>query len=421
MRETPAESGPDEPEEDESGRGGRSGDADGAERSTPGGEPAGSRGVTEQGRLDRDSTAETPAAPGSNEEGTREVSTSDDQGSTAVQDPGEAAEATSPETAPESPGAGRDSGVSAAESGGSAESGATSDPGGGPDSGSGADPADAAESGGAAQESRPGAGAARRATPRSLTFQITRTTMLAVFVVAVCTTPIAFAQPFPLLLPAFLIPAALAFALLRPRTVLDAEGVRTRLLFGETAFGWDELSSLRLDERRWLRAVLESGKEVRLPAVRVRDLPHLALMSGGRVPDPDSAADVPGASTGSAASGETAQDGTDTGSTAGPGDSAAAASPADSGDNPVSADPEGSARPANAAATGSSANADADAASGTSDEDGDGSPTTAPKSGPADSTTGAEPGPSTGSASDPTAGDPDRDEPGNGSDRSSRA
>lgn len=215
----------------------------------------------------RRQTGERPAAESPNDEGTPEVSTTEDQGSTAVQEPGTTEQ---PQAAPESTA---------------------------PDSENTARTPD----GGAA---RPTA----KAVPKSLTFHLTRTSLLAVAVVAVCTTPIAFAQPFPYLLPAFLIPAALAYAVLWPRTIATDEGIRTRLLAGETSFGWDELASVRLNERRWVRAVLESGgegrtREVRLSAVRVRDLSHLALMSGGRLPDPNEPLERP-AETGAVSDGE---------------------------------------------------------------------------------------------------------------------
>jgi hypothetical protein len=49
---------------------------------------------------------------------------------------------------------------------------------------------------------------------------------------------------------------------------------------------WDGVTALRLDDRSRVRAVLDGGEELALPAVRVRDLHVLALASGGRLPDP---------------------------------------------------------------------------------------------------------------------------------------
>jgi hypothetical protein len=121
-------------------------------------------------------------------------------------------------------------------------------------------------------------------TPPSLTFRITPISLLGVVALVVCVTPLAWAHPW--LLSAYLIPVLVVVWILRVRTVVGASKVTARTMFGRSDFAWDEVTSFRLDERRWLRAVLGSGKEVRLPAVRVRDLPRLAAMSGGRLPDP---------------------------------------------------------------------------------------------------------------------------------------
>ncbi|MFR9729686.1 PH domain-containing protein [Saccharopolyspora sp. MS10] len=135
----------------------------------------------------------------------------------------------------------------------------------------------------------PGAAGRAKELPKSLTFRLTRTALLAVLGVAIGVTPIAFAQPFPLLLPTYLLPAALTFAIVRPQTSVTAERITARGLFRRRSFGWDELASIRLDEKRWARAVLVSGAEVVLPAIRVRDVPRLAELSGGRLPDPKAA------------------------------------------------------------------------------------------------------------------------------------
>jgi hypothetical protein len=49
---------------------------------------------------------------------------------------------------------------------------------------------------------------------------------------------------------------------------------------------WSDLAGLRIDARSRVWAVLRGGDEVRLPMVRARDLPVLAAISGGRLPDP---------------------------------------------------------------------------------------------------------------------------------------
>ncbi|WP_223839994.1 PH domain-containing protein [Saccharopolyspora pogona] len=121
--------------------------------------------------------------------------------------------------------------------------------------------------------------------PKSLTFRITPVALLAVLAITICATPLATtAGTWALLL--YLIPLGLLVWILRTRTTVDARQVVVRTSFGRTKFSWDDVVSLRLDERRWLKAVLRSGKEVQLPAVRVRDLPRVAAISGGRLPDP---------------------------------------------------------------------------------------------------------------------------------------
>lgn len=125
--------------------------------------------------------------------------------------------------------------------------------------------------------------AAAGAVPARLTFRITPISLLAVLTVAICVTPVAWYQPWLLLL--YLLPAGLLVWIFRVRTVVTADSI-TATALARTRIPWDDVRSVKLDERRWVRAVLDSGKEVLLPAVRVRDLPRLAAMSGGRLPDP---------------------------------------------------------------------------------------------------------------------------------------
>jgi hypothetical protein len=145
---------------------------------------------------------------------------------------------------------------------------------------------DPSESDGAsvADEAESSRESAETGLPSSLTFRITPVSLLVVFTVAVCVTPVAWARPW--LLSLYLVPLLLLVWIVRVRTVVDADRITARTVLHSTGFPWEEIQSFRLDERRWLRAVLTSGKEVRLPAVRVRDLPRVAAMSGGRLSDP---------------------------------------------------------------------------------------------------------------------------------------
>ncbi|WP_460954852.1 PH domain-containing protein [Parasphingorhabdus pacifica] len=123
-----------------------------------------------------------------------------------------------------------------------------------------------------------------RALPESLTFRILPTALLAVLAIAVCVTPLAFAHPALLML--FLLPVGLAYWILRLKTVVTPDRITSRMLLRTREIDWQDVRRIRLNERRWLRAVLDSGQEILLPAVRVRDLPRVAAMSGGLIPDP---------------------------------------------------------------------------------------------------------------------------------------
>ena len=113
-----------------------------------------------------------------------------------------------------------------------------------------------------------------------------RTSPLAVLgavAIAVCCTPVAFAGPFLWLV--YLVPITMVVWILRVRTTADAEALAVRKVVGGRRVPWSEISSLRLRKRR-VSAVLSDGAELPLPAVGLRDLPQLAAVSGGRLPDP---------------------------------------------------------------------------------------------------------------------------------------
>ena len=67
-------------------------------------------------------------------------------------------------------------------------------------------------------------------------------------------------------------------------------GGRAADLLGRRRVPWTEVAGVRVGERADLWLVTTSGTEVRLPAVRARDLPAIGQASGGRIPVP-----VPGA------------------------------------------------------------------------------------------------------------------------------
>ncbi|GAB2744340.1 hypothetical protein GCM10027174_17560 [Salinifilum aidingensis] len=122
--------------------------------------------------------------------------------------------------------------------------------------------------------------------PASLAIRVSRDSLLAPLAIAVCATPVATLAggPAPLL---YLVPIALAVWIVRSETLVDAGGLTVRTPLRTRRIAWEQLRSLRLREHGWISAVLDSERQVRLSGVRTRDVPKLALMSGGRLPNPE--------------------------------------------------------------------------------------------------------------------------------------
>jgi PH (Pleckstrin Homology) domain-containing protein len=125
----------------------------------------------------------------------------------------------------------------------------------------------------------------------SATFRLPLTSLVGVFTLAVGATPLAFAAPG--LQALYVVPAGLAVWLLRTRTVAGADTLVAHRLLRSRRVAWADVARLRVQERSWVRVVLCSGEEVTLPAVRARDLPLLAAVSGGRIDDPTAAPERP--------------------------------------------------------------------------------------------------------------------------------
>ena len=79
-----------------------------------------------------------------------------------------------------------------------------------------------------------------------------------------------------------IVPIAVAIYIARTATIVDADGIRVRALFGSRRLGWNELRGLSVSGRS-VYAVCVDGS-VRLPCVRVADLAAVARASGGRLP-----------------------------------------------------------------------------------------------------------------------------------------
>lgn len=120
--------------------------------------------------------------------------------------------------------------------------------------------------------------------PAAVVFRVPTTALLAVAFLALCMSPIGLASP--VLLVIFVVPIALAGWLVRTRTQADATALTVHTLFGRRVIPWSQVTSLRLTEKSAVRAVVADAGEVTLPAVRVRHLPLLAAVSGGRIADP---------------------------------------------------------------------------------------------------------------------------------------
>jgi hypothetical protein len=124
--------------------------------------------------------------------------------------------------------------------------------------------------------------------PRAI-FRVSPLVVLAALTFAVCATPVAWAGPYLWLI--YLIPIGIIVWTLRVRTVADPETVVVRRLVGGREVPWGDIAKVHLGRARnpasaRVSAVLTDGSELALPAVHVRDLPRLAAVSGGRLPDP---------------------------------------------------------------------------------------------------------------------------------------
>jgi hypothetical protein len=121
-------------------------------------------------------------------------------------------------------------------------------------------------------------------------FRISRTALLPVGLLLLCVLPAAAATPWAALL--LLLPVVAAAWVLRVGVDVggDAEGSRSgvtvRSLVGRRHVPWADVSGIRVGGRGELWLVTTAATQLRLPVVRLRDLPRLAAASDGRIPDP---------------------------------------------------------------------------------------------------------------------------------------
>ncbi|TDP98068.1 PH domain-containing protein [Labedaea rhizosphaerae] len=124
-------------------------------------------------------------------------------------------------------------------------------------------------------------------------FRVPAVGILAALLLAACATPIAVTLRYGWLV--YLVPLVIIVFVMRTRTVADGNGMVARTFFGRTVVPWDALRSLRVQEKSWVKAVLDGGREVTLPAVRTGSIPLLSQVSGGIVPDPSAPVEDPAA------------------------------------------------------------------------------------------------------------------------------
>jgi hypothetical protein len=118
--------------------------------------------------------------------------------------------------------------------------------------------------------------------------RMTRTAFLPVGLLALCTVPLAFAAPWtPVLL---LIPLAVTLWVLRVGVDIADDGLTVRSLAGQQRVPWSEIAGIRIAPRGDLFVVTTRATELHLPVMRARDLPRLAVLSGGRIDVPQPSA-----------------------------------------------------------------------------------------------------------------------------------
>ena len=113
-------------------------------------------------------------------------------------------------------------------------------------------------------------------------FRVNRATLLGVLAFALCLTTLTAASPWFLLV--LLVPAVIAAWVLRTGFDVDGDAVTIHSLLDRRRVPWSEVAGVRVGERGDLWLVTTGGTELRLPAVRARDLPAIGRASGGRIP-----------------------------------------------------------------------------------------------------------------------------------------
>jgi hypothetical protein len=118
--------------------------------------------------------------------------------------------------------------------------------------------------------------------------RMSRTSLVPVALLFVCVIPLATARLWTLVF--LVIPLAVAVWALRTGVDIDDSALTVRGAIGSRRVPWSQLAGIRIGARRALWLVTTQGTEIRLPVLRVGDLPRLAALSGGRIRAPEPAA-----------------------------------------------------------------------------------------------------------------------------------
>jgi hypothetical protein len=111
-------------------------------------------------------------------------------------------------------------------------------------------------------------------------FRLPRPAYLAVLFLALAVTALV---QHPIFLVAYVVPILATGFIARTATIVDADGLTVRALFGSRHMRWDAVRGISVTGRN-VYAVTDPGA-VRLPCVRIRDLATVAAVSGGRLPE----------------------------------------------------------------------------------------------------------------------------------------
>ncbi len=116
---------------------------------------------------------------------------------------------------------------------------------------------------------------------RPVRLQMSRIGLVPAGVAVVCALPLATASPW--LLFVLLLPAGWICYVLRSGVDVDDQGLIVRALFGSARIPWQHITGVLVGKRQELSVATEGGGAVRLPNLRVGDLPRLYEATDGRL------------------------------------------------------------------------------------------------------------------------------------------